>query len=73
MRNWDTRFEPTPLGVATVEFARAQEDMIDACGDVQEGGKPNFTRVDARLSAAVGALNALGVDPYEEGYDPFGE
>jgi hypothetical protein len=73
MDTWNTRIEVTPLGAAIVEFERAQDAYIDTCGDLQEGGRPDFTRVNARLSAAVGALNALGVDPYDEGYDPFSD
>jgi hypothetical protein len=65
-RDWNTRIEVTPLGAATDAFNRAQENMIDACGDQQEGGNPDFVPVMARLSEAVAGLNALGVDPYEE-------
>jgi hypothetical protein len=69
----NTRIGATTLGAATVEFERAQDAYIDTCGDLQEGGRPDFTRVNARLSAAVAALKAEGVDPYEPSYDPFGD
>jgi hypothetical protein len=65
--NWNTVIEVLPLGVATVAFSRAEEDLIDACGDKQEGGCPDFAPIHARLHDVVAALEACGVDPYEEG------